>query len=406
MTPYLRLPGSDHRPGTTIGIFGSRRFRQSDDRSISGAAGGGAPGRGRRAGRALSVDQRLRGYEFFQKGLNSTADPKWIVGVGARWQLFDGFARQNRLQAARHLEEAIGFEHDHAQHEVGTLVQQRYDEYQSALEQYQSLETTLALAQESLSSEQKAYAAGVGTSLDVVDAQLALSRAQVDRLTAVYDLDLAVARLLEASGQSGRSSWSTWTGQRPRRSYDDSFPCLGILLLAACRRDSVMLQGETDAKQVSVAAKVSGRVDSLYVQEGDSVRRGEIVATLDGPEIRAKAAQAMAARDAARAIHDKALHGSREEDIRAARDNWLRAVASATIAETTYARLDRLQREGVVPTQKRDEAEAALRTQPRGSGGGEGPVRPGDGGRRSEDRAAALADLRRAEGRSRRPRAT
>ena len=104
-----------------------------------------------------------------------------------------------------------------------------------------------------------------------------------------------------------------------------------------------------------------GRVDSLYVLEGDSVRRGQIVATLDGPEIRAKAAQALAARDAARAIRDKARHGSREEDIRAARNNWLRAVASVTIAETTYARLDRLQREGVVSTQKRDEAEATLR---------------------------------------------
>ncbi|HXS23622.1 MAG TPA: TolC family protein [Gemmatimonadales bacterium] len=144
------------------------------------------------------------GYEFFQKGLNSTADPKWIVGVGARWELFDGFGRLNRLRSARHLEEALGFEHDHAQHEVATLVQQRYDEYQSALEQYQSLETTLALAQESLRSEQKAYTAGVGTSLDVTDAQLSLSRAQVDRLTALYDLDLAVARLLEASGESGR----------------------------------------------------------------------------------------------------------------------------------------------------------------------------------------------------------
>jgi outer membrane protein TolC len=118
--------------------------------------------------------------------------------------LFDGFARFNRLRSARHLEDALGFEHDHARHEVATLVQERYDEYQSALEQYQSLETTLALARESLSSERKAYAAGVGTSLDVVDAQLALSRAQVDRLTALYDLDLAVARLLEASGQSGR----------------------------------------------------------------------------------------------------------------------------------------------------------------------------------------------------------
>jgi HlyD family secretion protein len=173
---------------------------------------------------------------------------------------------------------------------------------------------------------------------------------------------------------------------------------LGILLLAACRRDSVMLQGETDAKQVSVAAKVSGRVDSLYVQEGDSVRRGEIVATLDGPEIRAKAAQAMAARDAARAVHDKALHGSREEDIRAALDNWLRALASATIAETTYARLDRLQREGVVPTQKRDEAEAALRTSREAAEVAKAQYDLAMAGARSEDRAAALADLRRAEG--------
>jgi len=155
-------------------------------------------------GELLPSIHAFGGYEFFQKGLNSTADPKWIVGVGARWELFDGFGRLNRLRSARHLEDAVRFEHAQAQHEVATLVQQRYDEYQSALEQYQSLETTLALAQESLRSEQKAYAAGVGTSLDVVDAQLALSRARVDRLTALYDLDVALARLLEASGQSQR----------------------------------------------------------------------------------------------------------------------------------------------------------------------------------------------------------
>jgi outer membrane protein TolC len=141
---------------------------------------------------------------LFEGRLNSTTDPKWIVGVGARWELFDGFGRVNRLRAARHLEEAVGFEHDRAKDEVATLVQQRYDEYESALEQYQSLETTVALAQESLRSERKAYEAAVGTSLDVIDAELSLSRAQVDRLNALYDLDLALARLLEASGQSDR----------------------------------------------------------------------------------------------------------------------------------------------------------------------------------------------------------
>jgi outer membrane protein TolC len=143
-------------------------------------------------------------HELFEGRLNSTADPKWIVGVGARWELFDGFGRVNRLRSARHLEEAVGFEHQRAKDEVATLVQQRYDEYESALEQYQSLGTTVALAQESLRSERKAYEAAVGTTLDVIDAELSLSRAQVDRLTALYDLDLALARLLEASGQSDR----------------------------------------------------------------------------------------------------------------------------------------------------------------------------------------------------------
>jgi HlyD family secretion protein len=173
---------------------------------------------------------------------------------------------------------------------------------------------------------------------------------------------------------------------------------LGILLLAACRRDPVTLQGETDAKQVAVAAKVSGRVDSLYVQEGDSVTRGEIVATLDGPEIRAKAAQAIAARDAARAIRDKARNGTREQDIRAARNNWLRAVALAGIAETTFARLDRLQHDGVVPTQRRDEAEASLRASREAAEAAKAQYELAMAGARSEDRAAAIADLRRAEG--------
>jgi len=80
----------------------------------------------------------------------------------------------------------------------------RYDDYRSAVEQHASLETSLALAQESVRAESRAFAAGVGTSLAVVDAELALSRIEVGRLTAMYDMDVALARLLEASGRSDR----------------------------------------------------------------------------------------------------------------------------------------------------------------------------------------------------------
>ena len=142
--------------------------------------------------------------ELLQNHLNSTTDPNWIVGVAVRWDLFDGLGREHRFSAARRLQEAIGLERASARREVRTLVEARYDEYRSAVEQHTSLETSLALAQESLRAETRAFAAGVGTSLAVVDAELALSRTEVSRLTAMYDMDVALARLLEASGMSDR----------------------------------------------------------------------------------------------------------------------------------------------------------------------------------------------------------
>ena len=176
-------------------------------------------------------------------------------------------------------------------------------------------------------------------------------------------------------------------------------PPARLLVLAACRRDAMTLQGETDAKQVTVAPKVSGRVDSLFVREGDSVRRGEIVATLDGPEIRAKAAQAMAARDAARAPPGQGA-------ARLARAGHPRRRVTTGSAPSPRPRSRRpptpgwigSQREGVMPAQKRDEAEASLRASREGAEAAKAQYDLATAGARSEDGAAAFADLRRAEG--------
>jgi len=45
---------------------------------------------------------------------------------------------------------------------------------------------------------------GQATSLDVIDARLGLSRAQIDRSQSAYQFDLALAQLLELSGQAER----------------------------------------------------------------------------------------------------------------------------------------------------------------------------------------------------------
>ena len=63
------------------------------------------------------------------------------------------------------------------------------------------MKKTEELAKESLEDQQKVFNAGMGTSLDVVDSQLSLERLRIAMLKANYDATMALAGLLETSGQ-------------------------------------------------------------------------------------------------------------------------------------------------------------------------------------------------------------
>src|ERR1043166_4375160 len=76
--------------------IGRRAALAGGTRAIGGgrARGERAPGGGGAAGAELFPSISVLGtYELLQGRLNTTTDPQWIVGVGARWELFDGFTR-------------------------------------------------------------------------------------------------------------------------------------------------------------------------------------------------------------------------------------------------------------------------------------------------------------------------
>jgi HlyD family secretion protein len=152
-----------------------------------------------------------------------------------------------------------------------------------------------------------------------------------------------------------------------------------------------LVQGEMEATTVDVAPKIPGRVDSVLVREGDHVVKGQILATLDSPEIRAKLAQANAAHDAASAVKDKAQHGAREEEIRGARELWQRAEHAADLAHKTLARVANLYKDGVVSAQKMDEAEAQDKTARDAANAAKAGYDMAVAGARVEDRTAASA---------------
>lgn len=131
-------------------------------------------------------------------------NPDWAIGISVGWPLFDGFQRNHKLHAARAQVEQVELLQAAGRRDVELLVEQRYQQLASALEQLQSYETTRALAEESLRAQRMAFAEGFATSLDVVDAELALSRLRLGVLAARYQAVVAQAGLYEACGEGDR----------------------------------------------------------------------------------------------------------------------------------------------------------------------------------------------------------
>jgi len=122
------------------------------------------------------------------------------------------------------------------------------------------------------------------------------------------------------------------------------------------------LQGQIDARYIDISPKIVGRIGELHVREGDDVEVGDLLVTLDSPEVEAKLSEAEAARDVAVSKQELLDNGMRQEDLRVARANWERALSAADLAQTTFKRINSLYTDGLVSQQRNDEVETSYRS--------------------------------------------
>ena len=104
----------------------------------------------------------------------------------------------------------------------------------------------------------------------------------------------------------------------------------------------IVLYGNVDLREVDLAFNDSQRIASVLVQEGDRVRKGEVLARLDTSRLRPQLAQAEARAAAQRAVVQRLHHGSRPEEIAQARANLMLAQADARQARDNYRRVEAL----------------------------------------------------------------
>lgn len=143
----------------------------------------------------------LRGSLNYEGGRDPLDISNWNAGVALAVPIWDSGARKGLVgQASAALRQAESLLH---------LTEQRIDlEYRSArlalVEAHQRLKVTekaAGLAAETLSVVQEKYRVGMGSSIEVLDAQTALTQARANRAQAVSDYLSALARWSLAIGE-------------------------------------------------------------------------------------------------------------------------------------------------------------------------------------------------------------
>jgi outer membrane protein TolC len=143
----------------------------------------------------------LFGYkELYTRDL-TLLEPEWAFGAKLQWDIFKGGDTRSKVSSAKAMDRSLGSLEEETMDNLKLLVEKRWRELEHARGRLVSLAKTRELADEALRSQNKAYEAGLATGLDVVDAELALSRLQVADLKAHYDAVIAWLGLLEAAGE-------------------------------------------------------------------------------------------------------------------------------------------------------------------------------------------------------------
>ena len=136
-------------------------------------------------------------YGGTQKELNET----WSLGLSLSWSLFDGGGRIARYQEAKANLESARASVQSIELDIVQNVEQAEIAVEEAQERILAAQTLVASAQENFRLAQGRFDAGVGTILELTDAQLALTQAQNTESQALADYRIALARLDRAVGR-------------------------------------------------------------------------------------------------------------------------------------------------------------------------------------------------------------
>jgi HlyD family secretion protein len=155
----------------------------------------------------------------------------------------------------------------------------------------------------------------------------------------------------------------------------------------------LILQGNVEIRQVNLGFKVAGRIEKLDVDEGDTVRPGQALASLEKVYFEDALAQARAQRDQMGANYERLRAGNRPEEVAQARALVAEREAMLANARVTLNRASELLKTPAGSQKTFDDAQAADRQADAQLNSARQALRLQEAGFRQEDIALGKAQL-------------
>ncbi|HWE49953.1 MAG TPA: TolC family protein [Bryobacteraceae bacterium] len=132
---------------------------------------------------------------FYDKGAAN-----WLVSVGVRWNLFDGFSDKARIEESRFALRRSKAEQAQQTSAIQLQVRRAYADLRAAAQRIEVTGASVAEAEESLRITRNRYETGLSNVTDLLRTETAVLDAQTRRLAAIHDQRIAAAMLEMTAG--------------------------------------------------------------------------------------------------------------------------------------------------------------------------------------------------------------
>ena len=124
----------------------------------------------------------------------------WLVSIGLRWNLFNGFSDKARIQESKFALRQSEAEQEHAGSAIRLQVRRAYADLRAARQRIEVAKASVAEAEESLRITQNRYESGMSNVTEILRTETAVLEARTRHLIAMHDQRIAAAMLELAAG--------------------------------------------------------------------------------------------------------------------------------------------------------------------------------------------------------------